>query len=61
MLASKLGADGHHGPVEVRHPELAQRFEIGGVGDDDMGELARQALYELGPAVDGQYFGSPAG
>jgi hypothetical protein len=49
-----VGADAHHGMLEVCDPKLAQGLGVAGVGLNDMGQPLSPALDQSGVLVDGQ-------
>ena len=62
MLASRSVPMRDDGAVEVGHAELAQRLDVGGVGGDDVGELAatRPGRPSAGASM-AEHLGAPAG
>ena len=50
-----VGADAHDGAVELIGADLAQCLGVGGVGGHHVGEVAREALHDLGPLVDREH------
>ena len=53
-------ADADHRPLEVGHVELAQRLDVGGVGDRGVGEVVGEALHDSLIAVHAEDLGAAA-
>jgi hypothetical protein len=49
-----VGADAHDGAVELLRADLTKCLGVGRVGSHHVGEVAGEALHDLGALVDGQ-------